>query len=106
LSEILICIFIGFGILFILSGSIALLRFPDFYSRTHGPTKTTTLGVSSIVIATLIFFYSKGITYAATETLLIFFLFLTAPAAAHMLTKAALEKKVPRTKESKTFRAR
>ena len=104
MSEIIIAIFIGLGVLFIVSGSIALLRFPDFYCRTHGPTKATTLGVSGIVIATLIFFYSEGIRYAATETLLIFFLFITAPAAAHMLSKAALDKKVSRIKESKTSR--
>ena len=94
--DYLIIFLIIFGVLFILVGSIALLRFPDFYTRTHGPTKATTLGVSGIILASLVYMYSIGKVGVIKELLVIFFLFLTAPAAAHMMAKAGVGKKISR----------
>ena len=42
------------GALFVLLGSVALLKLPDFYTRLHGPTKATTLGLGSLVLASLL----------------------------------------------------
>ena len=42
------CLVIGGA--FTLIGSIGLARLPDLFTRLHGPTKATTLGVGSILI--------------------------------------------------------
>ena len=44
------------GALFVLLGSFALVKLPDFYTRLHGPTKATTLGLGSLVFFFLKFF--------------------------------------------------
>jgi multicomponent K+:H+ antiporter subunit G len=90
LTEIIVSVLILIGGAFTLLGSIGLARLPDLISRLHGPTKATTLGVGSVVIASLV-------NIAATETglglrglAIALFLFITAPVSAHMLSKAAL----------------
>ncbi len=39
-----------------LVGSIGLLRLRGFYERLHAPTLATTLGIGSILIASMLFF--------------------------------------------------
>ena len=48
--DIIISIFLILGAGFALVGSIGLLRLPDFYTRLHGPTKATTLGLGALLI--------------------------------------------------------
>ena len=78
------------GAFFTLTGSIAMVRFPDFFLRLHGPTKATTLGVGALLLASALFFsWEEG--YARfQEVLIMLFLFMTAPVSAHLLAKAAL----------------
>ena len=52
--EALVALFLLLGSLFALVGAIGLYRLPDFFMRLHGPTKSTTLGVGGMVIASLI----------------------------------------------------
>jgi multicomponent K+:H+ antiporter subunit G len=80
-------ILIGGAFAFI--GSLGLARLPDFYTRLHGPTKATTLGVSSLLIASAIFFSTQD-ELSLHEVLITLFLFITAPVSAHLLAKAAL----------------
>ncbi len=92
--EALVALFLLFGSLFALVGAIGLYRLPDFFMRLHGPTKLTTLGVGGMVIASLIYFGSRGAGVSLHELLITLFLFITAPVSAHMLAKAALQQKV------------
>jgi multicomponent K+:H+ antiporter subunit G len=78
------------GAAFALIGSIGLARLPDFFSRLHGPTKATTLGVGSIVVASLIDVSAESAGASFRELAISLFLFITAPVSAHMLAKAAL----------------
>lgn len=87
--EIAVSFFLLAGAGFALTGSIGLLRLPDFFSRLHGPTKSTTLGVGCTLIASAIFF-SDGPGVSLHEVLVTVFLFLTAPVGAHLMCKAAL----------------
>ena len=73
-----------------LVGSLALVKFTDFYKRLHGPTKATTLGAGGVLIASCVYFSVRGATLSAHEFLITLFLFLTAPVSAHLLVKAAL----------------
>ena len=92
--EILVSLFLLIGSLFALIGAIGLYRLPDFFMRLHGPTKATTLGVGGMVIASLIFFGSRGEGLSLHEFLITLFLFITAPVSAHVLSKAAMQQKV------------
>jgi multicomponent K+:H+ antiporter subunit G len=87
--EILVSFFLLIGAAFALIGSIGLVRLPDFFSRLHGPTKATTLGVGGMLIASSIHF-SVGPGTSLHEVLVTLFLFMTAPVSAHLMCKAAL----------------
>ena len=88
--EIILSFFVLLGGLFMLIGSIGLARLPDFYMRLHAPTKATTLGVGSLLIASMIFFSLKNSMFSIHEVLITIFLFITAPVSAHMMAKAAI----------------
>ncbi|WPC06398.1 Na+/H+ antiporter subunit G [Pseudomonas sp. MBLB4123] len=92
--EALVAVSLLLGSLFALIGAIGLYRLPDFFMRLHGPTKSTTLGVGGMVIASLIYFGVQGEGISLHELLITLFLFITAPVSAHMLAKAALQQKV------------
>lgn len=93
LGEIVLSAVIIFGAFFALAGSIGLFRLPDFFTRMHGPTKATTLGVGSIALASALYFSWYGAGVSLHEGLIILFLFITAPISAHVLSKAALHRK-------------
>jgi multicomponent K+:H+ antiporter subunit G len=82
------------GAFFTFTGSLALLRFDDFFLRVHGPTKATTLGVGGLLAAAAAYFSWREGSFQGAELLLLVFLFLTAPVSAHLMTKAALHLKV------------
>jgi len=91
--EIVVSILVVVGAAFALIGSIGLARFPDVYTRLHGPTKATTLGIGSLVLASAIWLSSHGDGVTLRELLIAAFLFLTAPVSAHLLAKAALHRR-------------
>lgn len=88
--EFFISLLILTGAMFTFIGSLGLARLGDFYTRIHGPTKATTLGVGSLLIASTLYFSYIENSISLHEVLVTLFLFITAPVSAHMLTKAAL----------------
>ncbi|WP_416886173.1 Na+/H+ antiporter subunit G [Marinospirillum sp.] len=92
--DYLIAFFILLGGGFMLIGSIGLARLPDFYMRLHGPTKATTLGIGSLLIASMLYFSRAEGTFSVHELLVTIFLFISAPVSAQMLAKAALHARV------------
>ncbi|MFA9455919.1 monovalent cation/H(+) antiporter subunit G [Halalkalibacter sp. AB-rgal2] len=94
-TEVIISIFVLIGGFLSLLGSIGLIRFPDVYGRTHAATKSATLGVISIIIATFLFFLLVQGEFIMKLLLAIIFVFLTAPVAAQMVGRAAYRTKVP-----------
>ena len=76
------------GSFVILTGSIGLLRMPDFFTRTHPAGLIDTLG-AALIIAGLI--AQSGATQVSIKLVLILILlFLTSPTATHALAQAAL----------------
>lgn len=94
-TEILLSVLVLVGAVFTFIGSLSLVRFKDFYTRLHGPTKATTLGVGCLLIASSIFFSITGDGLSLHEILVSLFLFITAPVSAHLLAKAALHLGLP-----------
>ena len=76
------------GSFFVITGSIGLVRMPDFFSRTHPAGLIDTLG-ASLIIGGLIL--QSGFTQDSIKLVLILILlFLTSPTATHALAQAAL----------------
>lgn len=98
MAEIIVSVFLVAGAGFALIGSIGLVRLPDFFSRLHGPTKSTTLGVGGMLIASAVHF-STGPGTSLHEILVTMFLFMTAPVSAHLLCKAAIHLRVESVSE-------
>lgn len=90
--ELISVILILFGAAIALVGSIGLARFPDIFTRLHGPTKATTLGVGGVLLGTILLLVLQGETGVIRELLITVFLFLTAPVSAHLIAKAALHR--------------
>ena len=88
--DTLLSVLILIGAVFTFIGSLGLARLRDFYTRLHGPTKATTLGVGSLLIASALYFSTRGEGISLHEVLVTLFLFMTAPVSAHLLAKAAL----------------
>lgn len=74
------------GALFMLSGSLGVLRMADLFLRMSASTKAATLGTGTILIAVAVHFGSIGVASRSIATII--FLLLTAPVAAHMLGRA------------------
>ncbi|GGJ89015.1 Na+/H+ antiporter subunit G [Pseudomonas matsuisoli] len=92
--ELIVSALLLIGCTFALIGAIGLFRLQDFFMRLHGPTKSTTLGVGSIIVASMIFFSSRAEGLSFHELLITLFLFITAPVSAHMLARSAMQQKV------------
>jgi len=88
--EVFLSLLILAGAGFVFIGSFGLLRLRDFYSRLHAPTKATTLGVGSLLVASAVFFSYQDEGLSLHEILVTLFLFITAPVGAHLMAKAAL----------------
>jgi multicomponent K+:H+ antiporter subunit G len=93
--EIVIALLIVIGAVFTVLGSFGLLRLGDIYSRLHSPTKATTLGVGSLLVASSVYFSRQGDGLSLHEILVAVFLFITAPVGAHLMAKAALHLRSP-----------
>ena len=90
MSDALAAILLLGGSFFMLVASIGLIRLPDVYCRMHAATKATTFGMGGILLGASLIFQSTTVT---TQALLaIFFLFLTAPVAAHLISRAAYKR--------------
>lgn len=94
IREWVVLAFVFFGTFFMLVAAIGLTRMPDLYTRMHGAAKSTTLGITAIMIAVAVYFYNSA---AVTRAILVIgFFFLTAPVATHVLARAAYFRRVPR----------
>ncbi|MBX3363823.1 MAG: monovalent cation/H(+) antiporter subunit G [Phycisphaeraceae bacterium] len=84
-------LFIGmfFGVL----GAVGVVRMPDLFTRLQASTKAGTLGVGFLMVAAAIHFADMG--SAVKASLVVAFLFLTAPVAAHVIARAAYIVRIP-----------
>jgi len=89
--DYLVAVLLLVGAAFALVGSFGLAKLSSFYTRLHGPTKATTLGVGSILIASALYFSFDRDGLSLHELSITLFLFITAPVSAHLLIKAAMK---------------
>lgn len=87
--DILSWILLISGSFFTFTGAVGLLRFPDFFSRTHAASVTDTLGAGLILIG-LMLQAGWGLVLAKLLLILVFSL-LASTTACHAMAKAALK---------------
>lgn len=91
--DILIYIFLGIGVLFNSLGSVALVRFPDVYTRLHGATKCTTFGSIFTAFAVITYGFARGgaayQTLAIHSIIALVALLVTNPTGAHAIARAS-----------------
>lgn len=86
------------GGLFDLFGCVGLIRLPDVYNRLQASTKCVTLGTCSILLGVCI---RAGVTPAGMKALAaMVFIAITAPTAAHALSRGAYRSGIPLWEES------
>jgi multicomponent Na+:H+ antiporter subunit G len=81
----------GAGFIFI--AALGIVRFPDLFTRMHAASKAGSLGLGAILAGVAIA-HPTAIVIAKCVMVLLF-VFLTAPIAAHMIGRAAYLLKVP-----------
>ncbi|MFP4320873.1 MAG: monovalent cation/H(+) antiporter subunit G [Anaerolineales bacterium] len=86
LREGLTLVFMLIGTSFIVISAIGIIRMPDLFLRMSMTTKSSTLGVGSMMVAAAIFFGSDAASVQAVAIIL--FLLLTAPISAHLIARA------------------
>jgi multicomponent K+:H+ antiporter subunit G len=99
LGEFAIAALIVSGAFFLFVGSFGLAKLPDAMRRLHGPTKATTLGIGSLLIASMLYFLLEHGSASIHELLITIFLFLTAPVTAQMVSKAHILRDHARRRE-------
>jgi multicomponent K+:H+ antiporter subunit G len=87
-AELLVSVLMLIGASFVFIGSYGLAKLPDLMTRLHAPTKASTLGVGSILLASVLHFTLVEGTLSLHELLISVFIFITAPIAALMISKA------------------
>lgn len=93
MSELITAFFLLVGAAFMFIAALGILRFPDLYTRMHSASKASSLGVGCLLIGV-------GVAYPTAMViakcmLVLLFVFLTVPVAAHMIGRAAYLLKVP-----------
>jgi multicomponent Na+:H+ antiporter subunit G len=88
--EIAVLLLSVSAVFFAIVAAVGLIRLPDIYSRTHAASKSETLGA---ILALGAVAASYGFDYNALKVvLLLLFMFLTNPTAAHAIARAARER--------------
>lgn len=85
--DVLAGFFLIAGAFFACVAAIALVRFPDVFTRMHAATKPQTLGLVCILVGLAL--RLESVTATMTVLVVIAFQLLTAPVASHMVGRAA-----------------
>ncbi|CAM3312480.1 monovalent cation/H(+) antiporter subunit G [Nosocomiicoccus ampullae] len=94
LMTSIVTILVLFGVFFSIVAGIGILRLPDMYSRLHAASKSSTLGVSLVLLAVFIYFWYFENQFEITLILALVFIYIIAPTGAHMLARSAFHSDV------------
>ncbi|WP_058367467.1 monovalent cation/H(+) antiporter subunit G [Haloparvum sedimenti] len=85
----LIAVFTLLGLFFTFVSMTGVIRLPDVYSRAHTASQADTLGAGFALAAVALTVGLAGSGFKSV--LLLFFIFVTNPTAAHAIARAAFE---------------
>ncbi|MEJ6403489.1 monovalent cation/H(+) antiporter subunit G [Yoonia sp. 2307UL14-13] len=80
------------GAIFVSVGAIGLIKFNDSLTRMHAPTKVGTVGVGALLLASIIHSWTTG-EGSIHQTLIMAFLFVTAPISANFIAKVNIHQR-------------
>jgi multicomponent Na+:H+ antiporter subunit G len=84
-----IAVLLAGGVFFTFVSAVGVLRLPDVYARAHTASQTDTLGAGLVVLAVA---FAYGVEPELIKVgLLLLFIFITNPTAAHAAARAAYE---------------
>lgn len=89
MTKVLVLLLVLSGTALSALSSLGLLRLPDVYNRAHATTKSTTLGILSILTGAFVYFWAKHGVVNFRLLLGIVFVFLTAPISGHFIIRSA-----------------
>lgn len=90
IADVISIILVILGILFMLMGSIGIVRLPDFYSRSHASSKSDTLGILFVISGLVVY---EGINLSGFKLILIIlFIALANPIGTHALARSAFQR--------------
>ena len=81
-------------------GSLGLLRLKTFYQRVHAPTLGATLGVASMLTASMIMFTVLEQRAVIHEILIAMFVTITTPVTLLLMVRGALLREDPANKRN------
>ena len=88
----LVVFFVAAGLFFTFVSATGVIRLPDVFSRAHTASQADTLGAGFALSAVAL---TIGWETASIKTvLLLFFIFVTNPTAAHAIARAAYEESI------------
>lgn len=86
-SGVAVGVLLATGLLFLLGGTVGLVRLPDLFSRAHAASKCDTVGAGSVLIALALL---GGPAASDLKLLLLAALItVTGPTTAHVLVRSA-----------------
>lgn len=74
--------------------AIGIHRLKDAYTRLHATSTVSTLGLISLLTASVFYFSGTSTSHSLKQLLAIVFIFITVPAGTHILSRAALARDV------------
>ena len=89
IAGVLIAATMALGTFLVLVASVGLVRFPDVFCRMHAAGKAGTMGISLIIVSSVICFAGVDNSILVRGLLAIFFQFLTTPTATHLLARSS-----------------
>lgn len=98
--ELVAVVIIFLGSVMSVISAFGIIRLPDVYTRSHAATKSSTVAVLLSLSGAFIYFWVSENFISVRLILGILFVFLTAPVAGHLLTRAAYRSKVELTENS------
>lgn len=99
MMTIIISTFLLVGCFFALLAAIGVVRMPDIYCRMHSATKAGAFGSALILIAVMLAYPTPRVWVGCLAIL--FFFYLTAPVAAHLVGRICYRSKLPIWKPKK-----
>ena len=93
-------VFILFGLVFFLFGTLGIIRFPDIYTRLQASSKCDGAGTVALFIGLIVL---EGLNVFSLRILIIiFFLLITNPVSTHAIARsAAIRRIMPWRKKEK-----
>ncbi len=85
----LVVLFVIVGLFFTFVSMTGVIRLPDVYSRAHTASQADTLGAGFALAAVALVIGWEGAGFKSV--ILLFFIFVTNPTAAHAIARAAFE---------------